>query len=286
MTIKIGRLFGIKLFIHWTFWLLPLWVIYNHALEPGADSLGLHLALLGALFGCVVLHEYGHALAARYFGIATRDVTLYPIGGVARLERMSERPWEEFCIAIAGPLVNAAIALVLGAGMLAFALVDLELLRGPLNEFLVPLLLMNAVLFGFNLLPAFPMDGGRILRALLSIPMGRLQATRVAVFVSFCMAVLFGIAGVLFLHNPWLLFVALFLIWTGQQELASLQMRERSRQADDEDAVIVTRDWRPSWPGTPREPVTIYVWDGRKQEWVAQGIVPSHGSSDQDRRAI
>ena len=107
MSLKIGRFFGINLFIHWSFWLLPLWVIFTHIREPDAGSVALHLALLGALFGCVVLHEYGHALTARLFGIATRDVTLYPIGGVARLERISERPAEEFCIAIAGPLVGA-----------------------------------------------------------------------------------------------------------------------------------------------------------------------------------
>src|SRR6202035_39337 len=110
MSIKIGRFFGINLFIHWTFWLLPLWVVYTHAAEPNSGPLAFLLALLGALFGCVVLHEYGHALAARFFGIATRDVTLYPIGGVARLERMSEKPWEEFWIAVAGPAVNVVIA--------------------------------------------------------------------------------------------------------------------------------------------------------------------------------
>src|SRR5258708_36641913 len=110
MSLKLGRFFGTNLLIHWTFWLLPLWIVVTHVQDPAAAPLALRLALLGALFSFVVLHEYGHALTARLFGIGTRDITLYPIGGVARLVRMSERPWGEFWIAIAGPLGNVDLA--------------------------------------------------------------------------------------------------------------------------------------------------------------------------------
>jgi Zn-dependent protease len=274
MSIKIGRFFGINLFIHWSFWLLPLWVAFMHASDPDAGPVALHLALLGALFGCVVLHEYGHALTARFFGIATRDVTLYPIGGVARLERMSERPAEEFCIAIAGPLVNLAIAAVLGTGLLAANLVRPDLLNGLVGEFWLMLVGMNVLLFLFNLLPAFPMDGGRVLRALLTAPLGRLGATRVSVYISIGMAVLFCVAGVQFLHNPSLVFIGVFVILTGLQELAALERLQQHSQEHGEDASPHVET--PAWSMPSSSGVTVYVWDGRKHAWIAQGVVPAH----------
>lgn len=279
MSLKIGRFFGINLYIHGSFWLLPLWVAFSHARDPEAGAIGMHLGLLAALFGCVVLHEYGHALAARVFGIATRDVSLYPIGGVARLERMSDRPVEEFCIAIAGPLVNLAIAAVLAAGLGAVAVAQPALLQGVTAEFLTLLLLMNVVLFVFNLLPAFPMDGGRVLRAILTAPLGRIPATRVAVYVSAGMAVLFGIGGLFLLHNPWLVFVGLFLIWAGQQELFTLERRQRQEQAAPEPITPEILPEEPAvaaWAGVPHSSVTVYLWDPRKHAWVVQGVIPGY----------
>src|SRR5262245_32805126 len=111
MSLRIGRLFGIPLYLHWTFLLLPLWLVYSHQGPEG--MLWVVLASVPPVFACVVLHELGHALTARWFGIGTHDITLYPIGGVARLKRMTDRPLEEFIIAVAGPAVNVVIALVL-----------------------------------------------------------------------------------------------------------------------------------------------------------------------------
>jgi Peptidase family M50 len=137
---------------------------------------------------------------------------------------------------------------------------------------------MNVVLFLFNLLPAFPMDGGRVLRSILAIPLDRLTATRVAVFVSVGLAVLFGVAGVLFWHNPWLIFIGLFLIWAGHQELRMLALREEERLHDEEPAA--------SWNGLPRTTVIVYIWDPRTREWIPQGVIPAHRFTEAGRRVV
>lgn len=171
---KIGSAFGIPIYIHTTFLLVPLLAIWTSNVSGLVPVLAV-IGLILALFACVVLHEFGHALTARYFGIETRDVTLYPIGGVARLERMSEKPWEELLIAIAGPAVNVVIALLLAP--VAFYAIWTGAFHGDLHqlslddglwpvaaELIVGLFSLNVGLVLFNLLPAFPMDGGRVLR--------------------------------------------------------------------------------------------------------------------------
>jgi Zn-dependent protease len=159
----LGRWFGIPVHIHWTFWLLPLWVILA---QPPDLPVGFPLAVLFTMCGCVVLHEFGHAAAARLFGIRTRDVTLYPIGGIARMERMSEKAGEEFVIAVAGPLVNVVIAGLLGMWLAIGHLVAPALLSDHLLELFVRVLIyLNVGMVVFNLIPAFPLDGGRIFRA-------------------------------------------------------------------------------------------------------------------------
>ena len=152
MSWKIGRIAGIDLFLHPTFLLILL---------PGLTG-GLSPIFIIALFGCVVLHELGHALMARRFGIETLDITLYPIGGVARLQRMPRAPGAELLIALAGPAVNFAIV----AGLLGLELLGIGGLEADtsLGAFLGGLMLVNLVLGLFNLIPAFPMDGGRVLR--------------------------------------------------------------------------------------------------------------------------
>jgi Zn-dependent protease/CBS domain-containing protein len=170
------------------------------------------------------MHEYGHALTARKFGIKTRDITLYPIGGVARLERMPEKPIEELWVALAGPAVNVVIAAVLfGYLILTRTFEPLTNLTVSTGSFVERLMIVNLWLVGFNLIPAFPMDGGRVLRALLGLRMEYVRATQVAASVGQGFAFLFGIIGLF--SNPMLLFIAFF-VWMGaSQEASMVQMK-------------------------------------------------------------
>ena len=283
---KLGQAFGIGIFVHWTFLLLPLYVFFAN-LGGGHLTLALFSVLLvGSVFGCVILHELGHALMARYFGIGTRDITLYPIGGVARLERMSERPWEEFWIAIAGPAVNVVIALLLAGLLLVSGVTDPEgfitdspgraILSDPVVAAVQLLLFANVMLVGFNLLPAFPMDGGRVLRALLASWLGRLAATEFAVGLGIIMAIGFFLWG-LYISSIFLMLIAVFVFFAGQRELAAVRLREMARHATGWQSV------HPSAPygGGPANAEVIdqtppvnqpgfsgYTWDGQARLWI------------------
>ena len=218
---KIGRLWGIEVYVHATFLLIVGWVAYSYWMQfHNLDAVLGGVAFILALFACVVLHEYGHALMARRFGVKTRDITLYPIGGVARLERIPEKPIEELWVAIAGPAVNVGIAIILGLYLLPSAgLPAISGLSVTSGSFLVRLLAVNVLLVAFNLLPAFPMDGGRVLRALLAMRMDHLRATQVAATVGQAMAFLFGILGLF--GDPFLLFIAFF-VWIGAEQEANM----------------------------------------------------------------
>jgi Zn-dependent protease/CBS domain-containing protein len=212
---RIGRFAGIDVYVHFTFPLLLVWVavIYWNQTHTVAGVVS-GLALILSLFICVVLHEYGHALTARRFGIGTRSITLLPIGGVALLESMPRDPRQEIVVALAGPAVNVAIAVVLylllRIGSQPGALFGLD----PGREALLPsLLAANVMLVVFNLLPAFPMDGGRVLRALLAMRMDRVRATRVAARVGQVLALGLGLLGLVG-GNPFLVLVAVF-VWFG-----------------------------------------------------------------------
>ena len=189
----------------------------------GAVVAGLAFILL--LFACVILHEFGHALAARAYGIRTPDITLLPIGGVARLERMPEKPSQELVVALAGPAVNVVIAfglyVVLGK---CFDLGDLASMEDERGNLLSKLLAVNVMLIVFNLIPAFPMDGGRILRALLATRIKHARATRIAAGIGQSLAILLGLLGLL--GNPVLLFIAVFVFFGAQQEAAYATLKE------------------------------------------------------------
>jgi Zn-dependent protease/CBS domain-containing protein len=224
-SLKLGRILGIDVNIHFTFLLLLGFIGLSHWMagrSVAAAANGMMFFL--GLFACVLLHEYGHALMARRYGIPTRDITLLPIGGLARLERMPEKPSQELAVALAGPLVNVVIAGSLFVGLLLTGnwqpLSSLTTTSGNLVE---RLLVVNVFLVVFNLLPAFPMDGGRVLRSLLAMRIEYARATRIAASIGQGMAVLFGFAGLF--GNPMLLLIALF-VWIGAgQEAAAVEMK-------------------------------------------------------------
>ena len=222
---KIGRLAGITVYMHATFLLLLAYIVIVSWVERHNPAVTLTaLAFVLAIFACVVLHELGHALVARRYGVRTRDIILLPIGGVARLERMPEKPLEELWVALAGPAVNVVIAAGLFVVLVALRIPPqfehLQWLRG---DFLNRLMVVNLWLVGFNLIPAFPMDGGRVLRAWLATRLDYADATRIAARVGQALAFVFGFLGLF--TDPFLLFIALF-VWMGAEgESAMVQAR-------------------------------------------------------------
>lgn len=231
-------MFGIDVYVHFTFLLLLVFLGFGYwSTTQRIDAALVGVSYIVALFGCVLLHEFGHALMARRYGIQTRDITLLPIGGLARLERMPENPVQELWVALAGPAVNVAIALVLFVWLLisrgANAGMEIAIGSGPIVE---RLLMINVILAGFNLLPAFPMDGGRVLRALLATRLGRRRATAIAANVGQGMAILFGIVG--FFYNPFLVFIAIFIYLGAQAEAGLVEMQSALGDLRVRDAMI------------------------------------------------
>jgi len=270
---KVARVAGIDLHVHATFLILLAWIGVSHWLEARSITAVLvGVAFILALFTCVVLHEFGHALTARQFGIGTRDITLLPIGGLARLERMPRRPLEEFLVAIAGPAVNVVIAALLFTWMIVsgdWQPVDgLSVAHGSFAE---RLMVVNAGLVLFNLLPAFPMDGGRVLRAVLATRLPHARATQIAATVGQGMAILFGFIGLL--GNPMLLFIALF-VWIGAaQESGAAEMQSVLAGVPVRRAMIT--DFRVLAPGNTLQDAVDLVLTGSQQDFpvVDQGRV-------------
>ena len=217
---RLGTIAGIPVQVHATFLLWLIWVALTPMLRGDVGVAMTSIVFVLSIFACVVLHELGHALMARRFGVRTTDITLLPIGGVARLERMPEKPSQELAVALAGPAVSVAIAAALfGVLSLAGASTSPRQLQMSGGPFLTQLMWINLVLVGFNLLPAFPMDGGRVLRAALAMRMDRRRATEIAARVGQGMAVLFAIAGLF--GNLFLVIIAAF-IWIGATGEVSL----------------------------------------------------------------
>lgn len=227
-SIKLGRIFGINIQVHVTFFLILIWGAFNFG---GGAGPGYGLLVTVALFTLVLLHELGHSLAAMAYGIPVRDITLLPIGGVARLERMPDKPLQEFVVALAGPAVNVILAVVLAPILLGLAVAQAEPLalismrsQGGLPGLLSFLLIANVSLALFNLLPAFPMDGGRIFRAGLGLFLDFPRATRLAVIVGRVLAVGLGIFGI-FTGQFFMSLIALFIFTASGQEGAAVSAR-------------------------------------------------------------
>jgi Zn-dependent protease/CBS domain-containing protein len=219
-SINLGKYAGIRIQIHWTFWLLFLFIGFLVYSQGGSwETLFWHSLFIISIFFCVVLHEFGHALTARKFGIGTRNITLLPIGGVANLKKVPENPKDEFWIAVAGPAVNIVIAgfLFFFVSFDTYTSMDAETLQEELgtisySNFLFYLLMANIALVIFNMIPAFPMDGGRVFRSLLAMKIGRVEATRIASGLGKFLAVFFFLFGLF--YNILLAVIAVF-IWFG-----------------------------------------------------------------------
>jgi Zn-dependent protease len=211
---KIARIADIDIYIHVTFMLLIYFVGVSYWNQQGTiAAVVFGVGFILSIFGCVVLHEYGHSLTARRYGIRTRSITLLPIGGIASLEKMPDDPRQEINVAIAGPAVNFVIALILYM-YLGFRDVQgiAEEAGLTVDSFLYRLMIVNLFIGGFNLLPAFPMDGGRVLRAALAMRMDYDLATQKAARIGQYFAVAMGVFGMM--YNPFLVFIAIF-IWFG-----------------------------------------------------------------------
>ena len=273
---KIGRIGGIDLRVHATFLILLAWMalVYYRSSGTAAGAVRGVLFTL-ALFASVVLHEFGHAAAARRVGVPTRDITLLPIGGVARLEYIPRKAKQELGIALAGPAITVVIALLL-------ALV-LRLLHAPLvvaadavvtgsgAGLLAQLMWVNVYLLVFNLLPAFPMDGGRVLRAGLAMRTGYLRATEVAARVGRAFALLFGIVGLF--YNPFLVLIALF-VWLGAAAESSALQEHEVLGGVTVDRIMI-RELRTLAPNDTLETAMRHVLEGFQHDFpvVAGGRV-------------
>jgi Zn-dependent protease/CBS domain-containing protein len=240
-SFRVAKFFGIPVELHWSFALLLGWIIFS-SISSGANAWGvfINVAFVLSLFTCVVLHEFGHALTARRFGVNTKDIILSPIGGIARLDKLPEKPFQEFLVAIAGPAVNVVIAFLLMPYLIIFPvpgffenLFTMAIFRGAPLEFVPGLITINFLLAAFNMLPAFPMDGGRILRSLLAIKFPRVTATKVAARIGQLFAVLFILWAILpdaylpfGISNGGLLtaFIGMFVFLTANQELQSAKL--------------------------------------------------------------
>jgi Zn-dependent protease/CBS domain-containing protein len=223
-SLNIGKIAGTAVRIHITFLIFLAWIFFASYADAGAEEAWSSLVFMVLLFTCVLAHEFGHIFTARAFGVPTPDVTLLPIGGVARLARIPEEPRQEFLIAIAGPAVNVVIGLALvllaGAHLSIQALSSVESARNTLVDRLAD---VNLFLAAFNMIPAFPMDGGRVLRALLASRMGYTHATEVAAHIGQGMAFVLGLVGLLW--SPLLIFIAIFVYLAASSEAHMVALR-------------------------------------------------------------
>ena len=237
-SIEIARLGGTTVRLHMTFLLLLAWVAAARGAAEGAAAAFDGVLFVCLVFLCVVLHEFGHAAMARRYGIRTPDITLFPIGGVARLERMPEKPGREIAVALAGPAVNVVIAaglfVLLGA---RFDLDDIAQLEAAQMSMTGRLAAVNLLLVAFNLIPAFPTDGGRVFRALLAYRFGRVNATRYAALAGQVFATLFVVLGLL--GNPILALIGVFIFLAGGAETRDVTQRAAAREHVARDAMIV-----------------------------------------------
>jgi Zn-dependent protease/predicted transcriptional regulator len=271
-SLYLGKISGIKIFIHWTFLILIGWIFLMHAQAGNDLSEGLWgVIFILFLFACVVLHELGHALTAKRFKIVTRDITLYPIGGIASMESLPEKPGQELLVALAGPAVNVVIAAGLWIYMQSADLMpDLSKLKSADEienvPFVFNLFAANVVVVVFNLIPAFPMDGGRVLRAILAFKMDRTKATRIAATIGQFMAMIFVFFG--FFFNFWLVFIGLF-VFLGASAEAKAEETKAGLKGVKVSDVLMSR-YSVLKPGEPLSNAVSLLLDSQERSFVIE----------------
>jgi stage IV sporulation protein FB len=271
--VKVGKFFGIAVRIHWSFWALPLGFVIG-SLPSGP----LNAAIIGGLILLfyaqgVVLHEYGHALTARFFGIKTRDIILTPIGGIARMECMPENPVHEIIIALAGPAVNVVFATVFffvlavsgQLGTSGWRTVPIPIIQ-QWADAIALLLMVNVGMTFFNLLPAFPSDGGRIVRAFLSLFFSRLTATQVAVYSGACVALGLAIFGI-YIHAFQFPLIAILFTFVGQMELMMVKRQAEMESRPRAQSAFLSPE-RAAQYEPPEPDFSGYAWDSQSAAWI------------------
>lgn len=267
---RVGRAFSIDVRIHWTFWIVPA-AVFFYTFNKGWRVVAFSEALAFAILGCVLLHEYGHALMARYFGCRTRDIIMTPLGGIARLEKMPETPVQEILVALAGPAVNVIIAGPMLMALTLFgepltAVTNKGVVVATIWDFLWLLAYGNAGLAMFNMLPAFPSDGGRVLRAVLNLFVNRVTATQAAAYLGIFVAVGLGVLG-LVTGNLQLPLIAVLFAFIGQMELQMVKRQEERRGQIWVESQRIPSHYVHQFVA-PEPGFSGYAWEPRLQMWV------------------
>jgi Zn-dependent protease/predicted transcriptional regulator len=267
-SLYIGKIAEIRLLLHWTFLILVLWIGFAQIFRGGSINDALYsMGTILAVFAIVVLHELGHALTARRYGIQTRKILLLPIGGIADLERIPEDPKEELVIAIAGPMVNVVIAAILyfTTPVKSIFLEETDLIElARYQLFWATMFSINVLLILFNMIPAFPLDGGRVLRALLAFRMNRSKATRIAFQIGQFIAIVFVFVG-LFI-NPFLSIIGVFIFFAAQSENYITKHQEFLGKYVARDAMIT--NFTMLAPTTTLREVSDRIIHGSEQDFV------------------
>ncbi len=271
-SLQIAKVSGIKIMVHWTFLFILVWVVFLEIEKGGTiQTVLFNLAFILMVFFCVILHELGHGLMAKYYGIKTRKITLLPIGGIASLDELPENPKQELMVSLAGPLVNLVIAVVLYfvipvQNILELHIAELieELGKLTLGNFLFYAFIANLSLLFFNLIPAFPMDGGRVLRALLAMKTDRVKATQIASSIGQLIAMVFLLLGMLF--NPFLILIALFVFLGAYGENKMVQQLSLLKGHTVKEAMLTQITF--VQPDDPIEKVVGLILSGTEKDFI------------------